>query len=297
MGVFLQILKPPVNAYRRILWGLFGTVLLLTMEYVLSHARPAARHALPRLRPLSAPLNVSLSTRCVASRGFGAARAASRGAAAAPGGERVLLFMLDDRPVSHAWPETIDFVSISAMHNYQYALAHGYDFVLFRPSRKAPARDPLGADIGEDPLAKDFQTAAKGITGLGCFSRAAGAWRASTWCKVLALWALTAEDALDAAAPRFDVLVFIDSDAVVAFPALPVAAAFNNDPRAIIINGKTVYGRGGPSGARGVDAPWGAPDGPSHFLLSDKQRGKLQLANLGFFVARDSPQLRPLLKS
>ena len=279
--------------------------LFLLFSFLLFEYWSSIRSGDPRMAPLkrlrSHPpmLDPYMSTNCSASRGFAFARAPLPRADGSP---RVLIWMLDDRVLSSTFPPPTDYVSVAVMHNYQYAKSKGYDFVLFRPLRKSKRLDSAGAVIDEtNLLAKAFNKDEKrGINQLGCFNSKVGRWRASTWCKVLAQWALTSEDPLDATLARWDFMVFLDSDAVVADPALDVEDAFINSRNGSgHIGGKSTYGL--TSGGGGAEAVFGTPAGPTLFLLSDRQiqynENAWNLANLGFFVARDTPQLRPLVKT
>ena len=222
--------------------------LFLLFSFLLFEYWSSIRSGDPRMAPLkrlrSHPpmLDPYMSTNCSASRGFAFARAPLPRADGSP---RVLIWMLDDRVLSSTFPPPTDYVSVAVMHNYQYAKSKGYDFVLFRPLRKSKRLDSAGAVIDEtNLLAKAFNKDEKrGINQLGCFNSKVGRWRASTWCKVLAQWALTSEDPLDATLARWDFMVFLDSDAVVADPALDVEDAFINSRNGSgHIGGKSTYG-------------------------------------------------------
>lgn len=281
----------PKSGYFRLF--LLFTFLLFEYWVTSNNTRSAPLKWLRRRRE---PLEANVSTNCTASRGFAAARAPFPRSDGKP---RVLIWMLDDRVVSSTFPSERDYVSIAVMHNYQYAKHKGYDFVLFRPSRKAHHLDPEGAIIDDNAIAKEFNPELKGIGKLGCFNSKIDRWRASTWCKVLVQWALSTENPLDDTLRRWDYMVFIDSDAIAAYPHLDIEDAFNNRKESGIIGGASVYGLGVNGG---VEEAFGTPLGPTLFLYSDRQKDVFgnnawNLANLGFFVARDTPQLRPLVKT
>lgn len=257
--------------------------LVLFLLFLLPSAAPAAH-----LRPLA--------SRCTAAPGWGAARAP---AASAGGSPRVLVLMLDDRVPQASLPAAgttgAAYPSIAAVRNYLWAKRHGYDFVHFHPAGGVPNASALG--LGS-------------LTALArpaCFNSRLRRWRALAWCRLLGVWAASAARPL-AAARRFDLVVFLDSDAVVTDAAQNLSFAFSRwqarlRPRLVppLMDGGVwsdhpdavfaplVYGQ---------DAgEVGDPRGPTLFFYSDNQPTSARFPCTGFFVARDGGQLRPLLKT
>jgi hypothetical protein len=279
--------------------------LLFLFLYDYSWTEAGVKRAAPlkRLRHHTAPLDLYKSTNCSVSRGFASVRAPPPRADGSP---RVLIWMLDDRPVSPTFPEsTKDYVSINVMHNYLYAQRHGYDFVLLNPTRKAERYDLNGALVDvNDPVALSFNPEVKGIATKGCYNRALLTWRASTWCKVLAQWAFSTENPADETLNRWDLMVFIDSDAVAAFPHVPINESFS-ETGTHVMGGNTVYGlnkQREPLASLTERFDSAHSGANTFYLYSDRQKDlfgqeQWRLANLGFFVVRDTAQLRPLLKT
>jgi hypothetical protein len=110
------------------------------------------------------------------------------------------------------------------------------------------------------------------------------------------MWAASVEDPAAGGrggGRRHDLILFLDSDAVVTAPESNISGAFaRGHPRAWqgdVVHTNLVYGEEG--GEMGTEA------GPSLFFFSDRQPAGRQYANLGFVLARDSAQLRPTLKT
>jgi len=197
--------------------------------------------------------------------------------------------MLDDRKVAREMPHThsgqTTYPSICAVNNYLWARRNGYDFAMFHPAVAANLSS-IGGGV----------EALKGLQKPACFNSGLGRWRGLSWCKILAIWAASVEEPLEGAyagGKRYDYILFLDSDAVVTHLSSNVSDAFaefhfrawRND----FVHTNIVYGEEG--GSMGTEA------GPSLFFYSDRQPSGRQYANLGFVLARDSPQLRPMLKT
>jgi len=211
----------------------------------------------------------------------------------------VLVLMLDDREPARARPAAgaagAAYPSIAAVRNYLWARRHGYDFVMFHPAGGLPNATALGLG-GRTALARP-----------ACFNSALRRWRALAWCRLLGVWAASAARPL-AAARRFDLILYLDSDAVVTDPALNLSGAFSRFQRRLrprlepprmaggvwsdhpdVVHAPLVYGQD--AGAVGE------PTGPTLFLYSNNEPSGARFPCSGFFVARDGGQLRPLLKT
>jgi hypothetical protein len=248
-------------------------------------------------KTLDSLLGPANADRCLGARGWGEVRAPQRtpldAPAPAPGdyltAPRVMVLMLDDRTMSPALPDAGNaqhfYPSIAAVHNYRWARRHGYDFVMFHPA-VTPNMTLVGG--GAEAL--------RGLQKPACFNSALGRWRGLSWCKLLAMWAASVEDPAAGGrggGRRHDLILFLDSDAVVTAPETNISGAFARwHPRAWrgdAVYTSLVYGEEG--GTMGTEA------GPSLFFFSDRQPAGRQFANLGFVLARDSAQLRPALKT
>lgn len=221
---------------------------------------------------------------------------------------RVLILMLDDRRVPlemPSWNQAREqYYALAAMRNYLWARSFGYDFAYLHPL-KAPNMTAIGGGAG-------FY---KGLMTPACFNSANGRWRGLSWCKVLALWAASSEDPIkggDGTQPRYDLIVFMDSDAVVSNTSQPLQGALAKYHR-MKWGGRLEASPGEWSSASGweysggggyvaTEVQYGArgglvatESGPTLFMYSDRQPNDWAVANLGFIIARDSPQLRPLL--
>jgi hypothetical protein len=278
--------------------SLLGLAVLLALTIARAPPPLAFQPALLHAKSLDSLLGPANADRCLGARGWGDVRAPPRAAGAPPpsgpdaylSAPRVMVLMLDDRTMSPALPEASaaahHYPSIAAVHNYQWARRHGYDFVMFHPL-KAPNMSAIGG--GAEAL--------RGLQKPACFNSGLGRWRGLSWCKLLALWAASVEDPAGAGARaggrRHDLILFLDSDAVVTQPAVNISGAYAEwHPRAWrgdVVRTATVYGAEG--GAMGTEG------GPSLFFFSDRQPAGMQFANLGFVLARDSAQLRPALKT
>ena len=271
--------------------GLFLRGLALTLVLLLISLLPPSASPAPSLRPLA--------SRCAALPGWGAARAGpSRAGGAAP--PRVLVLMLDDRVPQATLPPAdstgATYPSIAAVRNYLWARRHGYDFVHFHPAGGVPNASALGLGGAHTALARP-----------ACFNSYLRRWRALAWCRLLGVWAASSARPLSAAS-RFDLILYLDSDAVVTDAAHNLSGAFARlqprlrprlDPPQVVggvwrdnpdvVHAPLVYGQ---------DAgPMGAPEGPTLFFYSDNQPNGQRFPCSGFFVARDGGQLRPFLQT
>lgn len=278
--------RPSAAAGALLPTGLFLRGLALTLVLLLISLLPPAASPAPSLRPHA--------SRCTALPGWGSARAGS--SAAAP---RVLVLMLDDRVPQATLPPAdstgATYPSIAAVRNYLWARRHGYDFVHFHPAGDLPNASALGLGA-HTALARP-----------ACFNSHLRRWRALAWCRLLGVWAASSARPLTAAR-RFDLILYLDSDAVVTDVAHNLSGAFARlqprlrprlDPpqvvggvwhdRPDVVHAPLVYGQ---------DAgPVGAPEGPTLFFYSDNQPSGQRFPCSGFFVARDGGQLRPFLKT
>ena len=275
--------------------SLLGAVVLLAATLT-SSPLPQLARAVVHKKSLDSLLGPAHADRCLGARGWGDVRAPR-----APAGQRtptadnilerprVIVLMLDDRTVTSTLPAADSgqqhYPSIAAVHNYQWAQRWGYDFVMFHPA-VTPNMTRIGG--GAEAL--------KGLQKPACFNSGLGRWRGLSWCKLLAMWAASVEDpslGARAGGRRYDYILFLDSDAVVTRMESNISDAFapfhvrawRND----IVQTSIVYGEEG--GAMGTEG------GPTLFFFSDRQPQGRQYANLGFVLARDSAQLRPVLKT
>lgn len=113
----------------------------------------------------------------------------------APGhnGTRVLLFMMDNRPLLTPEGAPAGYWSVAAALNVQYAAARGYDFTYIK--QEAGGSTPC--------VGQTF----KG--GCYCYNIYLSRWRGTSWCKVLVMWQLMAT-----LSSRYTHLIYVDSDAV-----------------------------------------------------------------------------------
>ena len=189
---------------------------------------------------------------------------------------RVLVISSDTRPLQRSWANRT-YSSLSMALNRQYALAHGYDFAFVRTF--ASSR-PEGANREERDAA--------------CFHPGFKLWRVHNWCKVLTLWAATAGAVDEAGAPLYDLVVYLDSDAIVQDFGADISEAWS--PRV----GPLVHGEpfcGGPPGdttLAGCTSLNGT--GPLFVFYSDNAPGEPASPNLGFFAMRNAPRTLSLLR-
>ena len=119
----------------------------------------------------------------------------------------VLIIQMDDRPLSSDL-ESADYISISAVVNYKYALRHGYDYRFSKVINDEI--DKANVTLSPDAMINEFTTmAAQSKVALAaCFHPILGVQRSTPWCKVLVSWLAAHETA-------YDYVIFLDSDAYV----------------------------------------------------------------------------------
>jgi hypothetical protein len=206
--------------------------------------------------------------------------------------------MFDDRVPQATLPRAdstgATYPSVAAVRNYLWAKRHGYDFIYFYP-RALPNATALGLGAGS------------GLVQPMCFNSRLRRWRGLAWCRILAAWAASVPRPLTAPR-RFDLIVYLDSDAVVSSMADPLSGAFlRAQPRLrprleppLMVGGvwtnhpdlaaaPLVYGQD--------VAPMGDAHGPTIFFYSNNEPHGQRFPCSGFFVARDGGQLRPFLKT
>ena len=248
--------------------------------------------------PASAPsptLTRGASGACVGGLDWFAARRAARGPPPEPlvamsraqraANARVLLVTSDTRPLEADWAKRT-YWALAVAANRAYARAHGYDFAFVHTFARAPA--PAGL----------FSNA----TDAACFHFGFGIWRVHNWCKILAMWAATA-----GAPGLYDLVVYIDSDAVIQDVGADISEAWA--PR----NGNVVFGppfcAGGGGGGGGgalagttlagcaADAANASARDALFLIYSDNSPGDPANPNLGFYVMRAAPpRTRSLLR-
>jgi hypothetical protein len=186
---------------------------------------------------------------------------------------RVLVISSDTRPLAKAWANRT-YSSLSMILNRQYAHAHGYDFAFVRTFASS---SPPGANREERDAA--------------CFHPAFSLWRVHNWCKVLTLWAATA-GAVDAGgAPLYDLVVYLDSDAIVQDLGADVSESWS-PAHGGVVHGAPFCGGGG--GLAGCTA--GNGSGPVFVFYSDNAPGEPASPNLGYFAMRNVPRTLSFLR-
>lgn len=188
---------------------------------------------------------------------------------------RVLLISSDTRPLARSWANRT-YSSLSMALNRQYAHAHGYDFAFVRTFASA---QPRGANREERDAA--------------CFHPAFALWRVHNWCKVLTLWAATAGAVDSAGAPLYDLVVYLDSDAIVQDLGAPIAESWS-PAHGGVVHGAPFCGGGGVGGLSGCAA--GNGSGPIFVFYSDNAPGEPASPNLGFFAMRNVPRTLRFLR-
>ena len=189
---------------------------------------------------------------------------------------RVLVISSDTRPLARAWANRT-YSSLSMALNRQYAQAHGYDFAFVRTF--ASSR-PEGQFSAERDAA--------------CYHPAFGIWRVHNWCKVLTLWA--AARALDAggARPLYDLVVYLDSDAIMQDLGGDIADTWSPALGGLVFGAPFCGGAPGATTLAGCATPNGT--GPLFVFYSDNVPGEPASPNLGYFAMRNTPRTLAMLR-
>ncbi len=197
---------------------------------------------------------------------------------------RVLVISSDTRPLARAWANRT-YSSLSMILNRQYAQAHGYDFAFVRTFASSK---PAGQFSGERDAA--------------CFHPGFGIWRVHNWCKVLTLWA--AARARDPGGPPgrplYDLVVYLDSDAIMQDLGGDVAETWAPHMGAVVFGAPFCAGAAPPGGGGHAHTLGGCTSlngtGPLFVFYSDNVPGEPGSPNLGYFAMRTPPRTLAMLR-